>query len=192
VKSFESFVVKKDLEDKQRASFSTFTAIMREPVEIASIFKETMEKMKGPGVILLAGDPPNPMTIGWGTIGYIWGKWIFTVLVRPSRFTFQMMESADDFTLNLFSDEYSNELSYCGSKSGRDVEKIRECGFTLEPGIAVSTPYISESMIHFECRIIHKNKLDPHTLDPDISRRYYPEQDFHMVYYGEIIGAYTS
>src|SRR5664280_2761340 len=77
---------------------------MREPTEIASVFKETMEKMKGPGVILLAGDPPNPMTIGWGTIGYIWGKWILTVLVRPSRFTFQLMESADEFTVNLMSD----------------------------------------------------------------------------------------
>ena len=132
------------------------------------------------------------MTIGWGTIGYIWGKWILTVLVRPSRFTFQLMESADEFTVNLLQKQFSDELSFCGSKSGRDVDKIKECGFTLEQGISVSTPYISESIVHFECRIIHKNKLDPHTLDPDILRRYYPEQDFHTVYYGEIVGVFKS
>jgi flavin reductase (DIM6/NTAB) family NADH-FMN oxidoreductase RutF len=163
---------------------------MRKEVEISSIFGETLEKLKGQGVILIAGDPPNPMTIGWGTIGFIWGKLIFTVLVRPSRFTYSRMESSGEFTVNLLPDAFSHQLSLCGSKSGRDVDKIAECGFTLERGIHVTTPFIRESSIHFECRIIHKHDLLPETLDKEILKKYYPQKDLHRVYYGEVVGVF--
>jgi flavin reductase (DIM6/NTAB) family NADH-FMN oxidoreductase RutF len=165
---------------------------MRKEVEISSVFGETLEKLKGQGVILLAGDPPNPMTIGWGTIGFIWGKLIFTVLVRPSRFTYTRMESSPEFTVNLLPDAFSRQLSLCGSKSGRDVDKIAKCGFSLERGIHVTTPFIRESSIHFECRIVHKHDLLPETLDKGILKKYYPQKDFHRVFYGEIVGVFKA
>jgi len=166
--------------------------IMRKELEISSVFGETLERLKGQGVILLAGDPPNPMTIGWGTIGFIWGKLIFTVLVRPSRFTYARMESSGEFTINLFPDAFSDQLSLCGTKSGRNVDKFAECGFTLEQGINVTTPFIRESSIHFECRIIHKHDLQPETLDQGILKKYYPKGDLHRVYYGEIVGVFKE
>ena len=165
---------------------------MRKEVNVKSVFDETLEKLKGQGVILMAGDPPNPMTIGWGTIGFIWGKLIFTVLVRPSRFTYSRMESSCEFTVNLLPDAFSRHLSLCGTKSGRDVDKIAECGFTLEQGIHVTTPFIRESFIHFECRIIHKHDLLPETLDKGIIKKYYPMGDFHRVFYGEIVGIFRE
>ncbi len=165
---------------------------MKKEVEIISIFGETLEKLKGQGVILLAGDPPNPMTIGWSTIGFIWGKLIFTVMVRPSRFTYSRMESSGEFTVNLLPDAFSRHLSLCGTKSGRDVDKIAECGFTLARGNHVTTPFIRESSIHFECRIIHKHDLLPETLDKEILKKYYPMGDFHRVFFGEIIGVFKE
>jgi flavin reductase (DIM6/NTAB) family NADH-FMN oxidoreductase RutF len=165
---------------------------MRKEVEISSIFSETLEKLKGEGVILMAGDPPNPMTIGWGTIGLIWGKLIFMVLVRPSRFTYTRMESSGEFTVNLLPDAYSPQLSLCGTKSGRDVDKITECGFTLERGNHVTTPFIRESSIHFECRIIHKHDILPETLDKGILEKYYPKCDLHRVFYGEVVGVFKE
>ena len=161
---------------------------MRKEVEIKSVFGETIDKLKGHGVILLAGDPPNPMTIGWGTIGYIWGKWIFTVMVRPTRFTHHLMESSHEFSVNVFSGEFNSHLSLCGTKSGRDTDKIKECSFTLETGIHVNAPFISESILHYECRILQKNDILQETLDQNIIDRYYPLKDFHRVYYGEIVG----
>jgi flavin reductase (DIM6/NTAB) family NADH-FMN oxidoreductase RutF len=165
---------------------------MREEVEISTIFYKTLEKLKGPGVILMAGNPPNLMTIGWGTIGYIWGRLIFTVMVRPSRFTFSLIDSADEFTVNLLTDKFAEQISLCGSESGRDVDKITKCGFTLEHGIRIVAPYIRESFIHYECRIIHKSDLLPETLDKSIIKKYYPEGDFHRVFYGEIIEAFKE
>jgi flavin reductase (DIM6/NTAB) family NADH-FMN oxidoreductase RutF len=165
---------------------------MRKEVNVKSVFDQTLEKMKGQGVILMAGDPPNPMTIGWGTIGYIWGKLIFTVMVRPSRFTFSRMESSSEFTVNLLPDRFSRQLSLCGTKSGRDIDKIAKCGFRMEQGIHVKTPHISESSIHFECRIVHKHDLLPETLDAGILKKYYPRDDFHKVFYGEIVGVFKA
>lgn len=165
---------------------------MRKEVNVKSVFGETLEMMKGKGVILLAGDPPNPMTIAWGTIGFIWGKLIFTVMVRPSRFTYSRMESSGEFTVNLLPDAFSRQLSLCGAKSGRDVDKIAKCGFRLEQGIHIKTPYIRESSIHFECRIIHKHDLLAETLETGILKKYYPQKDLHRVYYGEIVGVFRA
>jgi flavin reductase (DIM6/NTAB) family NADH-FMN oxidoreductase RutF len=165
---------------------------MRKEVNVTTVFDEIMEKLKGSGVILMAGDPPNPMTIGWGTFGFIWGKLIFTVLVRPSRFTYSRMESSDEFTVNLMPDVFSRQLSLCGTRSGRDVDKIAICGFRLGNGIQVKTPHIRESSIHFECKIIHKHDLLKETLEMEILKKYYPGNDLHRVYYGEIVGVFRE
>ena len=165
---------------------------MRKEVEINSVFAETIESLKGKGIILLAGSPPNPMTIGWGTLGYIWGKFIFTVLVRPSRFTYSRMEEANEFTINILPDTYSKQISFCGKVSGRDFDKIAESGFNLEPGIHLMTPFLKESIIHYECRTVSKNDLLPEALDERILDNYYSRGDFHTVYYGEIVGIFRE
>jgi flavin reductase (DIM6/NTAB) family NADH-FMN oxidoreductase RutF len=163
---------------------------MRKEIGTFDVFRETLDKLKGNGIILLAGNPPNPMTIGWGTLGEIWHMPVFTVLVRPTRFTFNLMEESKTFAVCLFSDNYKKELAICGSKSGRDTDKMKSCGFTLENGIRIDTPFITEADIHYECRIVHKHPLDANMLDAKVDQRFYPKKDYHMVYYGEILGVY--
>jgi len=68
-------------------------------------YHETIGKLGGNGIILLAGDPPNPMTIGWGTIGEICICPSLR-LVRPTRYTFGLMEKAKDFTVCVLPDGY--------------------------------------------------------------------------------------
>jgi flavin reductase (DIM6/NTAB) family NADH-FMN oxidoreductase RutF len=165
---------------------------MRKQTGIFDLFRETTDKLAGDGALLLGGYPPNPMTIGWGTLGILWGKPVFEVFVRPTRYTFELMERASEFSVCFFTDKYSKELAICGTRSGRDTDKIVACGFRLEKGILIKEPYIRESLFHYECRILHKHRLDPETLDKKIIRRYYPKKDFHMVYYGEIVGMFVS
>lgn len=155
-------------------------------------FRETLDKLSNDGVLLIAGDPPNLMTIGWGTLGIIWGKEMMTVMVRPTRFTFGLMEKSSEFSVCVLPERFSKELAFCGSRSGRDIDKIKACGFTMLKGITIPVPFIAESLYHYECRIIHKHFLDPETLDPVIIKRYYPKRDYHMVYYGEIVGCYKN
>ncbi len=156
------------------------------------MYHETIGKLAGNGIILLAGDPPNPMTIGWGTLGEIWHMPIFTVLVRPTRFTFGLMEKARDFTVCVLPEGYKKHLAICGSKSGRDMDKIKVCGFTLGQSANVGTPFITQSAFHYECRIVHKHRLDPSVLDKAIDHKYYQTKDWHMVYYGEIMGTFVN
>ncbi len=155
-------------------------------------YHETIEKLSGDGILLVAGDPPNIMTIGWGTLGVIWGIPVFTVLVRPTRYTFQVIEKSHDFSVNVLPDEFKKQLAFCGTRSGKTIDKIKECGFKMEKGIEISTPFLSEATIHYECRIAEKTRLDPGTMEPLVINKYYPLRDFHTVYYGEIMGAYKN
>lgn len=150
------------------------------------------------GILLTtkSGEKVNTMTIGWGKIGIEWGKPIFIVYVRESRFTKQMLEENGEFTINVpYGDLDSKILGFCGTKSGRDVDKIAELGLTLEEGDAVSVPGIRELPLTLECKVIYKQKQDMTAIPSAIQNRYYPTdscgmQDEHTAYYGEIVGAY--
>lgn len=165
---------------------------MLKEVDIFDVLPETLDKLDGEGILLVAGDPPNPMTIGWATAGHIWHRKVITVLVRPTRYTFSLMENARDFSLCVLPVDRRDALNLCGTKSGRDTDKIEACRFQAEKCFRAEAYFIAGSDIHIECRIIHKHRVDPVTLDPSIVKRFYPLLDFHMVYYGEILGTYRN
>jgi flavin reductase (DIM6/NTAB) family NADH-FMN oxidoreductase RutF len=154
-----------------------------------------MQQLDGEGLLLASTKPDgetNVMTIGWGTIGVIWGRPIFTVLVRPSRYTYQFIEASDEFTVNVPSPAMTDFVRFCGSKSGRDHDKIARFEIAITPGQQVGSPWIDGCPLVYECRVVHKNDILPATLDPGISARFYPRGDFHRVYYGEILGLYAA
>jgi len=130
---------------------------------------------------------PNVMAIGWGTIGIIWRKPIFVVLVRPSRYTYRLMEETGEFTVNIAPPELKEVVQYCGTVSGRDHNKFKEKGLTAIPSKKIKTPMIKECILHFECRVVHENDLIPSELDTSIISALYPKGDFHRVYFGEIL-----
>lgn len=138
--------------------------------------------------LLTAGnrDKFNTMTAAWGGLGVLWHKNVCTVYVRPQRYTYEFMEKADVFTLSFFNNAYRDALKFCGSNSGRDVDKIAETGitpaFTDQGGI-----YFNEAKLVLECKKIYHQDMDPSTfLDSSIMDNY-PAQDFHRIYIGEII-----
>lgn len=170
---------------------------MVEKVEInyTDYLKETIDKLRMPGLLLASADAagkPNAMTIGWGIIGIIWGKPVFVVLVRPSRYTYNLIERSGDFTVNVPSIDMSEIVSYCGTKSGRDHDKFTEKKMTAKPGNTVKSPIIEECVIHYECSIIHKNEVLKDKLADNIVYSAYPKGDFHAIYYGEILSAYAN
>ncbi len=141
------------------------------------------------GLILLAGqaEKANPMTVSWGHFGVMWNKPVFIVHVRPTRHTFNLMEKGEDFTLNVIPESNGDILDFCGRKSGRDLDKVKELNLNLLPSLQTKTPAIAEADIIFECRIIYKDTIKPENfLDPGISKLY-PGRDFHMSYWGEIM-----
>ncbi|MGQ9645156.1 MAG: flavin reductase family protein [Thermodesulfobacteriota bacterium] len=130
---------------------------------------------------------PNVMAIGWGTIGIIWRRPIFVVLVRPSRYTYKLIEETGEFTVNIVSPTLKEVVQYCGTVSGRDHDKFKEKNLTAIPSNKVKTPIIRECILHFECKVVHKNDLVPSELEKSIVSSLYPKGDFHRVYFGEIL-----
>jgi len=139
------------------------------------------------------GTEKNTMTIGWGNIGYIWNLPIFEVLVRESRHTYKLINRADEFTVSVpLQNQLEEELSYCGSRSGRDVDKFKELDLETSPGQKLNTPFISGCDIFYECDIVYSQKMNRSDLKEEIKENNYPDSDYHTIYYGEIKGVYKN
>ncbi len=154
--------------------------------------KETLAALAKPGLLLVTqgrNGSPNPMAIGWGTIGIVWGIPIFTVLVRPSRHSYTLLEENGDFTVNVMPAHMAKIVMFCGTTSGRNVDKFAEAGLTPMPPLQCTTPIIAESLIAYECRTVMANDVLTDRMDTGIQNSAYPTGDFHRVYYGKILSA---
>ncbi len=158
-------------------------------LHVADVSKKIIEQLpKGALLTVKSKDKLNTMTIGWATLGRIWNKQILTVLVRFSRFTHELITDADSFTVSFSMDESIKQaMSICGTKSGRDIDKFKECNLTPVYMDGVESPYIAEGDLHFICKIIYKNTMEPELLSEEIKDRWYKDNDYHGIYYGEVI-----
>lgn len=170
---------------------------MKRKVEIADYAGRIMEQTsKGILLTACAGGKVNSMTIGWGFLGIQWGKPIFVVLVRQSRHTKKMLDENPEFTVNVPLGAIDpNILGTCGTKSGRDLDKIAALGLTLEEGETVNVPAIRELPLTLECKVIYRQDQDPKAIAPENDARFYAkgtanEGDYHTAYYGQITAAY--
>lgn len=142
-------------------------------------------------LLLTAGDFAkndfNCMTIAWGSIGAMWNKPFIQVVVRPQRYTFQFMNKYPDFTICAFPKEYRNDLTLLGTKSGRDIDKLKETELHPQASEMVKTPSYKEAELILECRkMFTSDMVSNNFLDPKIKENY-PNKDFHRVYFGEIL-----
>lgn len=156
------------------------------------IAEKAMNKIKkGAFLTVKSGADFNTMTIGWAAIGYVWRKPILMIAVRDSRYTFRIIEQAADFTVSVPLTDMHAEVMFCGTKSGRDVDKYKECKLKLAASRQVVTPIIDTPGIHFECKIVYKSAMDPTCLDAEYDKLY-PEKDYHTLYFGEIQYCYET
>ena len=139
------------------------------------------------GSLLTSGtiDKYNTMTIGWGVTGVLWGKDVFIVYVRPSRYTYKFMEENEYFTVSFYNDEHKKALGYLGTKSGRDTDKVKDVNFTpIKCGDSVS---FKEANLTILCKKIYIQDLEQNGFPEQVNERYYPTNDVHRYYIGEII-----
>ena len=141
--------------------------------------------------VLAAGtmDDFNAMTVGWGSLGGMWGKPFAQVVVRPTRHTFQYMEKSDTFTLSSFSRDYRDALMVLGSTSGRDGDKIGKSGLTPIPSTKVATPTFKEAELVLECKKTYWQDMDPTKFLDESLHKHYSDKDYHRIYFGEILRA---
>jgi flavin reductase (DIM6/NTAB) family NADH-FMN oxidoreductase RutF len=146
-------------------------------------------------MLVTAGDKHkfNTMTANWGGAGYLWNKPVVFVFVRPERYTYQFMESSDGFTLSVFDETYRAALNLCGSKSGRDCDKVAEAGLTPH-FTELGYPVFREAALVLECR-----KLFAHTLTKNdfldnepLKTHYSTKGGIHKMYIAEIVKVWVK
>ncbi len=133
----------------------------------------------------------NTMTASWGGFGVLWHKNVCYIFIRPTRFTYEFAEKGDAFTLSFFDESYRDALKICGSRSGRDTDKVSEAGLSPveTPGGSVS---FNEARLIVECRKIYSQDIKPEFfLDPGIDKNY-PNKDYHRMYVGEILSCHVK
>lgn len=129
----------------------------------------------------------NMMTASWGTAGILWNKPVAICFVRPQRYTYGFMGKSDVYTLCFFTEKERDILDYCGSRSGRDTDKIKDTGliplFTDNGGI-----YYEQARLVLECRKLYSDRLREDNFHiQQIIKKNYPTKDYHKFFIGEII-----
>lgn len=140
-------------------------------------------------MLVTAGNSPkfNTMTASWGGVGHLWNKAVAFVFVRPERYTFQFMESSEGFTLSFYDEAYRDALNICGTKSGRDCDKVAEAGLTAhftESGY----PVFTEARLIMECRKLFATMLEKEDfIDTGLLKAHYTiKGGLHKLYIAEI------
>jgi len=163
----------------------------RRPIAIDSFVAKPFQLFAKEWLLLTAGrnEPGqfNTMTIAWGGLGVLWSKPVAYVVVRPQRHTFGFLARGYDFTLCALGAEHREALTVCGTRSGRDGDKIQAARLTPVVATRARAPVFAEAKLVIECRQLYFQDLDPKNfLSQDIHAQY-PQRDYHRMFVGEVL-----
>ena len=129
----------------------------------------------------------NTMTASWGHMGIMWNVPTAIIFIRPQRYTYEFTNKYPDYTLTFFPAKFKPALQFCGSRSGRDFDKVAETHLTpieTERGNVI----FEEARLVLECRKIYEDDLKKKNFVlPEVAKKHYPKNDFHKFYMGEIM-----
>ena len=161
---------------------------MFKEIDITHLNENVVDLFKNRWALVTAGDKDalNTMTVSWGAVGELWGKDMATLYIRPQRYTEEFLNKNDYLTVSFYPEDMKKRIhGVCGSKSGRDVDKVKECNLT--PVFDEKAPYFNEAQIVLVCKKAAKSRFNPDEfLDGEIDEKWYPQNDYHFIYYAEI------
>lgn len=166
-------------------------------VETLDFTPEVFRVFGTQNALLTAGNQKglNTMTIGWCQLGRMWNLPVCTVAVRPERHTYQFMEAHDYFTVSILpgTEAARKIMAFCGSKSGRDVDKVKACDLTVRYGVG-DAPFFDQAEAVLICRKLYVQDMSPDSvLDKKAILPYYGEKDgWHRLYTGQVMELYIA
>ncbi len=138
-----------------------------------------------------AKDNFNTMTAAWGAFGFLWNLPVTYIYIRPQRHTYDFVENNDYYTLSFFEKRHKNILTYCGSHSGREHDKIKETGLVpLETNLR--NIYFEQARLVIECKKIYYEDINPENFVDRLIQRNYPNKDYHRMYAGKVLNCYIK
>ncbi len=127
----------------------------------------------------------NTMTASWGGMGILWNKSVVFIFVRPQRYTYEFLESNDYFSISFYDNtRWARALKFCGTNSGRDVDKAKVTGLT--PNFDEKAPYFEQTKLAVICKKLYSQDMTESGILSDELRQYYHGNDYHRVYVAEM------
>lgn len=155
--------------------------------EISPYETENALKLIGKDWMLITardGDGANAMTASWGCMGVLWNKPVAVGFIRPQRYTFGLAEREERISLAFFGGQRRDALNICGSKSGRDCDKLALAGLSVADCDGVSV--IREASMILICRKLYADDLREQCFIDSALLDNYKNGDFHRMYVWEI------
>jgi len=144
-------------------------------------------------MLITAGDKDkfNMMTASWGGLGFLYEKPVAFCFINPTRYTYQLMENKDTYTLTFYTEAYRDALKYCGSKSGKDTDKVKGSGLTpiTTPG---GSKAFSQAWLIIECRKMVAQSLQAESISDKSLKENWTGKQMHKMYIGEIINVWVK
>ena len=128
----------------------------------------------------------NTMTVSWGGVGIMWNKPVTFTFIRPQRYTFGFLEKNGFFTMSFFDESYRKALQICGTKSGRDTDKVAETGLT-SAFTGDGVPYFEEARLVLVCKKLYAQDLNEDSIVEEAVKGNYNGSDYHRMYVSEIV-----
>lgn len=105
----------------------------------------------------------NVITIAWHT-PISKDPALYGVSLAPKRYSHKLIQKTKEFVVNFVPYELVDKLHYCGTHSGKQIDKIGETKLTLVSSQKIKTPLIKECYAHLECKLAETLSLGDHTL----------------------------
>lgn len=134
----------------------------------------------------------NMLTASWGGMGWLWERPVSFIFIRPQRYTFEFTEKEQYYTISFFDEKYKDALMLCGTKSGRDIDKVKASGLTPFTTENENTAF-KEARIVLECKKLFATRLNASDfIIQEIAQKNYPSKDFHQMYIAEIVNVWVK
>lgn len=158
-----------------------------QPFPIEKLEFNPFEKIGKEWALVSAGSrqKANTMTVSWGGVGVLWGKNVAFIFVRDSRYTKELIDAGDLFSISFLGEEYRAAMQYCGSHSGRDEDKMENAGLTWN--YKHSIPFIDEGNFILLCQKLSATRITEDSFLSPAVREWYADGDMHTMYVAEII-----
>lgn len=118
-----------------------------------------------PCVMVSLGDmeKSNIITVAWcGITNTVPPKTYISV--RPSRYSYEILKEKREFVINLTPSSLAKKADWCGTYTGRKVDKFEKCSFTKEKASKIDAPMIGECPISIECKVTDIIPLGSHDM----------------------------
>ena len=156
--------------------------------EISATDTENAIKLIGTDWMLITasdGKTVNTMTASWGCLGVLWNKNVCIAFIRPQRYTYGFVENSSHLSFSFFGDEYKDALRFCGSKSGRDVDKFTHTGLSVS--FDNNIPIIDQARLVLECKKLYADDIKEENFIVSELLGNYEKKDFHRFYIYDLI-----